>query len=225
MDWTANVEINHRKKLDKLIQTLSLNNVQSQYKGDFSNNKNNDAKEHPIIKWVLEYLLGNTTLLGDMYWYRWRDQTGDYLDKSIMFNFGISRYFGNIRLTDAEYIDLANFAELTLLSKLNFNSIANIIANNDTSITGILALRHNFIYYSQNLSNVVLQTIIYNKLLIRPFCNTWLINFNVSDEEVYYWRRNGNLYYNKNQSTRTYIKDNNMYGTKYLNAFDVLALR
>ena len=225
MDWTANVEINHRRNLDKLIKTLSLNNVQSQYKGDFSNNKNNDVEEHPIIKWILEYLLGDTTLLGDMYWYRWKDQTGDYLDKSIMFNFGISRYFENTRLTDEEYINLANFAELTLISKLNFYSIASIIKNNETNIIGILALKYNFVYYSQNLPNIVLQTFIYNNLLIRPFCNTWLINFNVSNEEVFYWRRGGHVYYNKNQSFRTFIKDNAMYGTKYLSAFDILALR
>jgi len=221
-----NVEKLHEINKNKLIDVLSQNNVQPQYHGDISSNKSTETKQHPIIKWIIDYLFDGTCLLGTQHWYVWQYQTGEWLDRSIMYNFGFTRYIDGVKLNDTEYIDLANLADITRMSYNNYYDLSNVISGSKTNILGFTALRTNLIYVAKNLSANIIKGIAKYNLLLRPFCNTWLVNMKIDNEDdCYYWWRPAKGYYNKHQSGGSSMKNGRVMACKWLSLKDISKLR
>lgn len=194
-EYVANVYKLRDKKINDLISLFSKEQL-SQYK-----------TSEKMIEWILKSLFQNNDILGLPHWTLWRYQNGEWLERSILFNFGITRIFDDAVLSDNELMELANLSAITNMSQNNFASIAQAIKNEKTSLQGIYVTTGMMLYVFNNLPINVLKGILYFNKLYRPFCPTFTLNV-PSPTKYYFFNRNGNHPYPVQTCSRRRFVDN-----------------
>ena len=107
-----------------------------------------------------------------------------------------------------------------------YYDLSNVISGSKTNILGFTALRTNLIYVAKNLSANIIKGIAKYNLLLRPFCNTWLVNMKIDNEDdCYYWWRPAKGYYNKHQCGGSSMKNGRVMACKWLSLKDISKLR
>jgi len=191
--FIANVEELHEYNKNKLIEKLV-----SQTLSQFASNSqlNSPNNNYCIIKWIIEYLTKDTSLLGMSYWSLFQYQKGKWFDISIEYWFGIKRFFGNVVLNDNDFNELIIISKITKFSDNNFLKLSSLIQENECNLKGFYSIKGFFLYVFNNTSIELIKAICYYNKLYRPLEITFLVNIPDSNKK-YYYNRDGRYFYIK----------------------------
>ena len=163
-EYTCNVEKLAEERKEEVRQFF-YTQILSQYK---------DTKE--IIDWCLSSLFDKYPVLGTAHWNIWEEQTGKWLERAVLFNFGIERNTEGVILNDDELKLLANISAISNVGKENFYDLSQAISTRKTPITGFISTDNLFLYVLNDATDTLLKAMLYYKKLYIPLEDTYLIN-------------------------------------------------
>jgi len=176
-----NVEKLHQKRYNDLIDS-SINLF-------LSKDKKNPDELKAVVEQCIKYLLGdNNWILGIDYWMLWNYQTGDFLEKAIFREFGITREFQNNVLTDEQLKAIASMAETARYNSYFTN--ADYIKGVQSILPGCYVLFYYnkiFIFCDISIDDLILKAcFFYNFIPKKLTYITFLIKKPITNE-LYFW--------------------------------------